>query len=228
MAEPPAQTSGSPQGAAQTQAQAPSGSRHDRRKARTRAKIVEAANRLFAEKGYLETSVEDISDLADVAGRTIYTHFPSKAAILLDYFDRWLDALVDGLLAQPADAPIAEALVGALAEMTSQGWVDRDYGDIAQSPPSALGLITGPPEVAGYMMHAWAEAHSRLVVDAFERGDYPPDSLEPEARAVAVFAACMAPIFTARLSLQADPLPENASANSLIAEFITRLTRGQL
>lgn len=48
-------------------------SRHMRRKARTRARITEAANLLFTEKGYLETSVEDISETADVAVRTIYT-----------------------------------------------------------------------------------------------------------------------------------------------------------
>lgn len=57
--------------------------------------------------------------LADVAVRTIYMHFPSKAAILLDHFDRWLDALVDGILRQPIDTPIADAVETALAEMSS-------------------------------------------------------------------------------------------------------------
>jgi hypothetical protein len=38
----------------------------------------------------------------------------------------------------------------------------------------------------------------------------------------------MAPIFTARLSLTGEPLPSDATANSLIVEFATRLTRGQL
>ena len=69
--------------------EAPRASRHTRRKAATRAKITQAANQLFSVKGYQETSVEDISELADVAVRTIYMHFPSKAAILLDHFDEW-------------------------------------------------------------------------------------------------------------------------------------------
>ncbi|WP_162231747.1 TetR/AcrR family transcriptional regulator [Leucobacter celer] len=203
-------------------------SRHTRRKARTRARITDAANRLFAEKGYLETSVEDISEAADVAVRTIYTHFPSKAAILLSYFDDWLDTLVDGILARPVDEPIAEAVAASLRAMTEDGWVDRSYGNVAESPPSALGLVAGPPEVAGYMMHAWMQAQDRIAADAAERGDFPPDSRIPQARATAVFAACMAPIFTARLSLTGEPLPSDATANSLIVEFATRLTRGQL
>lgn len=147
--------------------------RHDRRKARTRTKITNAANRLFVEKGYLATSVEDISESADIAVRTIYTHFPSKAAILLDYFDRWLDALVDALLERPVDEPIAHALPGVLESMRAVGWVDRSYGDLGMSPPSALGLIDGPPEVAGTMMHAWAAAQRRIAADAVERGGIP-------------------------------------------------------
>ncbi|HPU12462.1 MAG TPA: TetR/AcrR family transcriptional regulator [Aeromicrobium sp.] len=203
-------------------------SRHDRRKARTRDKITDAAKKLFAERGYLETSVEDIAETADVAVRTIYMHFPSKAAILLDYFDRWLLALVAGLKARPIDEPIAHALAHTLTEMANQGWEDRSYGDVAQSPPSALGLISGPPEVAGYMMHAWADAQSQIAQDAVDRGDFEPDSLGPRARATAVFAACMAPIFTAQLSLEGEPLPPDATANGLISQFITELTRGDL
>ena len=35
--------------------------------------------------------MEDISVAADVAVRTIYLHFDSKAAVLLTGFDDWLD-----------------------------------------------------------------------------------------------------------------------------------------
>lgn len=200
-------------------------SRHTRRKARTRARITAAANRLFTEKGYLETSVEDISETADVAVRTIYTHFPSKAAILLDYFDRWLDALIDGILERPVEEPIADAVAASLAAMTAAGWTDRSYGDVAGSPPSALGLMSGPPEVAGYTMQAWMHAQDRIIGDAFARGGYRRGSLVPAARAAAVFAACLAPILAARISLTGDPLPGDATASSLIGEFMGRLTR---
>ena len=206
----------------------PGTSRHTRRKARTRARIVEAANLLFAEQGYLQTSVEDISLRADVAVRTIYTHFPSKAAILLDHFDRWLDALVDGLAARPVDEPIADALAAALRTMAEAGWIDRSYGDVAGSPPSALGLVVGPPEVAGHMMHAWMRAQDRIAADVADRGGFEAGALVPAARAAAVFAACMGPIVAARLSLAGDPLPAEATANGLIGDFIGRLTDGKL
>lgn len=202
--------------------------RHDRRKALTRARIIDAANRLFADKGYLETSVEDIAEEADVAARTVYMHFPAKASILLDHFDRWLDALVRGILDRSVREPIAVTVSAALDAMAADGWVNRSYGDIAASPPSALGLVVGPPEIAGYMMQAWLSAQQRLVDDAFARGGYPDDSLVPHARAAAVFAACMGPISAARISLSGEPLPRDATANGLITRFLTDLTRGGL
>lgn len=67
----------------------------DARKAQTRQRIIRAADQLFATKGYVGTSMEDISIEADVAIRTIYLHFDSKAAVLLAYFDAWLDELLD-------------------------------------------------------------------------------------------------------------------------------------
>lgn len=206
-------------------APSPSPSRHARRKARTRDRITQAANELFTEQGYLETSAEDISNRADVALRTIYTHFPSKAAILLDHFDRWLIALVDGILERPVDEPIADAVVASLAAMTEAGWPNRSYGNVLESPPSSLGLFAGPPEIAGYTLQGWVRAVDRLTSDAFERGGYPPDSPVPAARAAALFAACLAPVLAAQMSVDGDPLPADATANGLIEEFMLLLTR---
>lgn len=202
--------------------------RQARRKALTRARILQAADRLFADRGYAETSIEDISEAADVAVRTIYTHFPSKAAVLLSHFDGWLDALVDGILARPVDEPIAQAIAASLRAMNEAGWADRSYGRTSESPPTALGLVTGPPEVAGHMMHAWMRAQDRIAADASERGSYEPGSLEPQARATAVFAACIGPILAGGSGAGAAVLPEDATANSLVAEFAARLTRGNL
>jgi len=44
--------------------------------------IQQAAIRLFQEKGYAETSMEDIGAAVGLAGPSIYRHFESKAAIL--------------------------------------------------------------------------------------------------------------------------------------------------
>ncbi|MBX3272751.1 MAG: TetR/AcrR family transcriptional regulator [Sandaracinaceae bacterium] len=51
-------------------------------KARSRARIVEAASRLFRGRGYRDTSVDDLMADAGLTRGGFYAHFESKAALL--------------------------------------------------------------------------------------------------------------------------------------------------
>jgi len=55
--------------------------------ARTRQDILETARRLFAERGYVETSVADIAAEAGVAVQTIYARLGSKHGMLIALLD---------------------------------------------------------------------------------------------------------------------------------------------
>jgi AcrR family transcriptional regulator len=57
-------------------------SRRERRKLETRQALLEAALALFRQKGYDNTTIEEITDAADVAKGTFFNYFPSKAALL--------------------------------------------------------------------------------------------------------------------------------------------------
>jgi AcrR family transcriptional regulator len=52
-------------------------------KAMTRQRLLEVANRLFRERGYTATSLDQIADAADVTKGAIYGHFSSKEDLLL-------------------------------------------------------------------------------------------------------------------------------------------------
>jgi AcrR family transcriptional regulator len=52
-------------------------------KARTRQRLIDEAKRLFRERGYAATSLEQIADAADVTKGAIYGHFSSKEDLLL-------------------------------------------------------------------------------------------------------------------------------------------------
>ncbi|MCZ2110533.1 MAG: TetR/AcrR family transcriptional regulator [Dehalococcoidia bacterium] len=56
--------------------------RLERRKARTRAAILEAATDLFFEQGYEETAIQQIAERADTGVGTLYGYFSSKEEIL--------------------------------------------------------------------------------------------------------------------------------------------------
>ena len=52
--------------------------RRERRKSETRERIFRAALSLFAERGFFGTTVEDITEAADVGKGTFFSYFPSK------------------------------------------------------------------------------------------------------------------------------------------------------
>ena len=57
-------------------------SRRERKKRQTRRRLMEAALRLFREYGYDATTVEKITEAADVAKSTFFNYFETKEAIL--------------------------------------------------------------------------------------------------------------------------------------------------
>ncbi len=84
-------------------------SRRERKKLETRQALLEASLALFREKGYQATTVEEITDRADVAKGTFFNYFASKEA-LLDDLSVWhvgrLRAALDVSQGAPA-SPVA-------------------------------------------------------------------------------------------------------------------------
>ena len=62
----------------------------------TRRKILQAAQKLFAHKGYNGTTTRDLAQKAGVAEGTIFRHFANKKAILVQLAtDGWIEILTD-------------------------------------------------------------------------------------------------------------------------------------
>lgn len=51
-------------------------------------KVMTAAHRLFVEKGYAATSVQDILDQSGISKGTFYNYFPSKNELLISIFEK--------------------------------------------------------------------------------------------------------------------------------------------
>jgi AcrR family transcriptional regulator len=57
--------------------------RRGRRRAETGRRLVDSASELFVERGYAGTTLADVAEHADIAPRTLYLYFPTKAELLL-------------------------------------------------------------------------------------------------------------------------------------------------
>jgi AcrR family transcriptional regulator len=84
--------------------------RQERRKQRTRRAIQAAALELFAERGYRETTINDIAQRADVAPRTVTVHFPAKEEMLFDAEPFTLDGLSRRLAERDPSEPALHVL----------------------------------------------------------------------------------------------------------------------
>lgn len=65
-------------------ASATADNRRSRLKSDRRAQLLAAAERLFAERGFLAVRLEDIGAAAGVSGPAIYRHFPNKESLLVE------------------------------------------------------------------------------------------------------------------------------------------------
>ena len=67
--------------------------RRERKKKATRDAIFAVAQKLFNEKGFESTAVEDITEKVDIAQSTFFNYFPRKEDILVEIFKRKLPFL---------------------------------------------------------------------------------------------------------------------------------------
>jgi AcrR family transcriptional regulator len=86
-----------------------------RRKARTRAAILDAAGRLFHTQGFDGTSIQQVAELADTGVGTVYGYFSSKEEILHEVLRAHSDEAVERYLrAIGQETPPIEKLCLAL------------------------------------------------------------------------------------------------------------------
>ena len=90
-------------------------------KEQTRALLVDAALRVFAEHGYEEATVEDIAAAAGYSKGAYYFHFTSKEDIFLELLEQWTGEQTERLRAFEKATPAAAALLETLEGFLSYG-----------------------------------------------------------------------------------------------------------
>ena len=72
--------------------------------AQTRASLIRAGRELFGEKGFRQTSVEDLARAARVTTGALYHHFPTKTALFEAVFEHAHTELMAASMAAAQDA----------------------------------------------------------------------------------------------------------------------------
>jgi AcrR family transcriptional regulator len=106
-----------------------------------RQRLSRAALELFAEQGYENTTVAEITGRAGMASSTFFRHFGDKREVLFIGQDILARLLADGVAAAPAGATPLEAVAAALDAATAG--FPADLQDLA--PQRAAVIAATPP-----------------------------------------------------------------------------------
>jgi AcrR family transcriptional regulator len=143
-----------------------------------RATIVEAAGRLFGERGYDSTRLDDIAAAAGVTKPIVYRHFDTKRALYIALLERHRDDLASFAAMIDAEEGTGDERLRAVLEVWltyveahSYAWrmLFRDTG--------------GGPEVEAFRLEVHARARAVLVgiIRTLSEVPIPRRELEPVA-----------------------------------------------
>lgn len=139
-----------------------------------RSRLLKAATRLFASRGYAGTSVRDILKVAKVSAPVLYYHFGSKEGLFLALAREGtskIDTAIQEAIASPGT--VTERLRRFCLAIVS---VRREFVDLAWVVEA---ILTGPPEAAPRFdfrseFHQMFRQLEGLVREGVESGELRP------------------------------------------------------
>jgi AcrR family transcriptional regulator len=130
----------------------------ERKKRRTRRALADAALRLFTEKGYDATTLEEVADQADISKSTFFRFFPAKEASAIEaeaeLWSAYLEALGDRELSGEVLEVLHRTLAVAIATL-EPGWDERFL--------ATRRLVAAEPALLGYLDHYRAGVKNELI-----------------------------------------------------------------
>jgi AcrR family transcriptional regulator len=161
--------------------------RRERKKSETREALRASAHRLFAEKGFAQTTIDDITAAADVSRRTFFRYYSSKDELLRADVADLLPVMIAALRARPSDETPLAAILGALRTLIGP-----------DGPPALAASLAHPVTGLRARMHLirllaeWEQgiADTLLIRGGLDSGG--SDVAGEEQRLRAVVTACAA------------------------------------
>jgi AcrR family transcriptional regulator len=156
----------------------------ERKKQRTRERIVEVAFELFEERGFDGTTIADIAEAADIAPRTFFSYFPSKDDVVFHDFEANYTMVASWLRDREPGTNAIDALRAGLAGVRGEGDAER-----LREKRLRKRLIRENESLAAHSQHLMGKFGDLLAEAAAEDlGDEPGD-LRPRLVAAAATAA---------------------------------------
>src|SRR5271169_6493959 len=162
----------------------------ERQKLKRERRILKAAERLFARKGYAEVAMEDVAARAGLAVGTIYNYFPSKSALLLAIVRSETESLLaraQKILDDPPRDPVAAV------SMFTEIFLDDFTRDDRRLWRELFGAAIAEPSTVGQrLFEADAQLVSQLssLLERYRRDGTFASDLESLPAATVLYGVC--------------------------------------
>ncbi len=128
----------------------------ERKRALTRNAILDAAQRLFEERGFDDVTVAEIADAANVSVKTLFVYFRSKEDLV--FTDTWLlDLSLDALQARQPRTSAAEAVSRAVVT-----WLSHAPQPVSDGIEGFHRGYAGSAALRSRLLRMWEEYEDRI------------------------------------------------------------------
>jgi len=148
-----------------------------------RKEITDAANRLFVEKGYAATTIDDIAAEIGMSPRSVFRYFPTKEAIVVGKFDLVAEEMLRTLLDRPNEEPVWTSLRRIFDLLVP--YVDAPGKSEVADPMQRIVFAT-PALLASYLekLHLMQDAAEAAIRDRARAAGTPYAEGDPAPRAL--------------------------------------------
>lgn len=180
----------------------------ERKKAQTRQAIIDAAERLFTERGFEAVTVEQIAEAAQVTRKTVFNHFPAKQDLALDRAGQYEQVLPAVVRDRPDGTSALDAYRALCHRQGSELGAIRDH---LRTGGGIFSLLDSSPalqqRMAGHRQQAVASVAAQL------RRETSTDPGDPWPEVLAwTLVGTTAIMFRRLRELAAGPMPPKRAA----------------
>jgi AcrR family transcriptional regulator len=184
----------------------------ERKKLKTRAAIKKEAMRLFLEKGFEATTIEEIAQAVEISPSTFFNYFPSKEDVVTD--DELDPVIIAAFNAQPEGLHPVAALHNAMREVFANLTPEQDA-----VMRQRFRLLVSTPDLRAAMLEEFANLVDQIVVVMTDRPGASANDFVFRNTAGALLGVMM----SALLAVARDP---NADLVQVTDEAIAHLAAG--
>jgi AcrR family transcriptional regulator len=125
------------------------------------ALILQVAEEVLMEKGYYETSIDEIAARVGIAKGTVYLHFPSKEDLVIAIFERDMQQLMQYIDSTMSSALTARGKLEAIFDLMHGGIISKRM-QLLYSISNSGGLRHLLVEKKGCLREIWDQLSARL------------------------------------------------------------------